>query len=513
MTSNLKMKRTILTTLLLLPLLLAAQVGDLPRSAPAREGVSTQAVIDMMDSLMALPNCEIHHVMVVRHGRVIAEMHPAPFRAEDAHTLYSASKTFTSLAVGIAIDENLLRLDDRVVTFFPDKRPDTISDNLAAMTVRDLLMMASGIKPDWAMRDLEGADWIKVWLAKSCDEQPGTHFQYDSMCTFMLSAIVQRVTGRTMLDYLNRKLFAPMHITQVDSEMSPDGINTGGWGMRVQAETLAKLGMLLMNKGRWEGRQLVSEDYMEQACSPLIYYKDRKETDAPTDGNQGYGYQVWQCKWPGAFRADGAFGQYSVAVPQEELVVVILGMIPNGHPELACIWNQLMPGLKDSPLQPEKKLQQRLNHLCATAALPLPQGKQQTKKGQQIAGMVMQLDSNQHGYRHLTITYDGSLMVTYSDGTKDLIASGYGQWRYTEMRGFPPYSIHAVNRMRDLRHDFVAASSHAWTSPTTLEVRVHYVNWISGTTFTFDFEKNEVTMHDNYPGSKAETVHFMGLRM
>lgn len=504
------MRLRLFILLTLLPLLLAAQVGDLPRSAPAREGVSTQAVINMMDSLMALPDCDIHHVMVLRHGRVIAEVHPAPFRAEDSHTLYSASKTFTSLAVGIAIDENLLRLDDRVVTFFPDKRPDTISDNLAAMTVRDLLMMAAGIKPDWTMRNLEGADWIKEWLAKPCDEAPGTHFQYDSMCTFMLSAIVQRVTGRTLLDYLNQKLFAPMHITQADWEMSPDGISTGGWGLRVQAETMAKLGLLLMNKGRWDGRQLVSEAYLEEACSPLIYYKDRKETDAPTDGNQGYGFQIWQCKWPGAIRADGAFGQYSVVVPQEELVVVILGVIPNGHPELACIWNQLMPGIKgNGPLQTEKKLQARLNQLCATATLPLPQGKQMNR---QIAGLVMQLDTNQHGYERLTITNSGSLRITYSDGAVDWLSSGYGKWSYSPMKGFPPYSLSAVNRMRDLRHDFVAASAYAWTSPTTLEVRVHYVNWISATTFTFDFDKNEVTMCDNFPGSNPETVHFLGLR-
>jgi len=507
------MKRQLCILLALLPLLLAAQVGDLPRSAPAAEGVSTQAVINMMDSLMALPDCDIHHVMVLRHGRVIAEVHPAPFRAQDSHTLYSASKTFTSLAVGIAIDENLLRLDDRVLTFFPDKRPDTISDNLAAMTVRDLLMMAAGIKPDWTMRELEDKDWIKVWLAKACDEAPGTHFQYDSMCTFMLSAIVQRVTGRTLLDYLNQKLFGPMHITVADWESSPDGINTGGWGLRVQAETMAKLGLLLLNKGRWEGQQLVSADYIEDACSPHVFYKGRKETDAPTDGNQGYGYQIWRCKWPGAIRADGAFGQYTVVVPQEDLVVVILGVIPNGHPELACIWNQLMPGVKSNePLQPEKKIQARLNQLCATASLLLPKGKRQTTKGEQIAGMIMQLDANQHGYKSLTITVDGSLIITYNDGTQDLLSCGYGQWRYTQMRGFPPYSISAVNRMRDLRHDFVAASAYAWTSPATLEVRVHYVNWISGTTFTFDFDKSEVTMCDNFPNSKPETVHFLGLR-
>ena len=147
-----------------------------------------------------------------------------------------------------------------------------------------------------------------------------------------------------------------------------------------------------------------------------------------------------------------------------------------------------------------------------TASLPLPKGRPQTQKGTQIVGTVMQLDANQHGYKNLMLSHDGSLMITYADGTKDLLSSGYGQWRYTEMRGFPPYSINAVNRMRDLRHDFVAASAYAWTSPTTLEVRVHYVNWISGTTFTFDFDKNEVTICDNFPSSKPETVHFLGLR-
>ena len=154
------MKRYIFAISLLLTCFLASmsQVGDLPRSTPAAEGISTQAVINMMDSLMGLPECDIHHVMVVRHGKVVAELHPTPFRAEDSHTLYSASKTFTSLAVGIAIDENLLRLDDRVMTFFPDKRTNRVSDNMAAMTVRDLLMMASGVKPDWTMRN-NSTDW------------------------------------------------------------------------------------------------------------------------------------------------------------------------------------------------------------------------------------------------------------------------------------------------------------------------------------------------------------------
>ena len=498
-------QRLIILWLLVAACIMAnAQVGDLPRSTPAAEGISTQAVINMMDSLMALPECDIHHVMVVRHGKVVAELHPTPFRAEDAHTLYSASKTFTSLAVGIAIDENLLRLDDRVMTFFPDKRTGHVSDEMAAMTVRDLLMMASGVKPDWTMRN-NSTDWVKDWLAKPVDDKPGSLFQYDSMCTFMLSAIVQRVTGSSVLEYLQKRLFAPMHITVADWETSPDGINTGGWGLRVQAETMAKLGLLLLNKGNWNGEQLISADYVTAACSRLID-GGAKETVPPTDGNQGYGYQVWQSKWPGSFRADGAMGQYTVVVPQEDLVVVILGMKLYGHEELACIWNQLMPGLKATPLRPENKLQKKLDKLCANASLQLPQGKK--GKNQSI---LLHLESNKFGIREIGLfggTAEKTMEVEYETQDSESFVLGYGQWCYTALNGHPYYSINAINRMQGFAHGFTAAAAYAWTSPSTLEVRVHYVDWISGLKFVFDFEKSEVTIVDTYPTSKPVTVPF-----
>ena len=498
------MKRRLLFLLALLPLLLPAQVGDLPRSTPAAEGINTQAVIDMMDSLLALPECDIHHVMVMRHGKVVAEMHPSPFRAEDSHTLYSASKTFTALAVGFAIDDNLLRLDDRVMNFFPDKRTGSVSDNMAAMTVRDLLMMASGVTPDWTMRN-NSTDWVKDWLAKTVDNKPGSLFQYDSMCTFMLSAIVQRVTGQTMLEYLQKKMFGPMHITVADWESSPDGINTGGWGLRVQAETMAKLGQLLLNKGNWNGQQLVSADYVTEACSRLID-GGAKETVPPTDGNQGYGYQIWQSKWPGSFRADGAMGQYTVVVPEEELVVVILGMKLNGHEELACIWNQLMPGMKAEPLKPEKKLQQRLEKRCTTARLPLPKGKKGKKQT-----ILLQLANNQLGIREIGLFWKdaaNTMEIEYVAQDSETYILGYDTWCYNPMNGYPVYSINAINRMQGFTHGFTAAGAYAWTTPSMLEVKVHYVDWISGMTYAFDFNRNEVIIRDTYPNSKPVTIPF-----
>ena len=241
---------------------LSAQVNELPRSTPEAEGIPSQAVTALFDSLMLLPKTEIHSVMVLRYGKVVAEIYPVPFAPEYSHTMYSCSKTFVSAAVGLAVADNRLRLTDRVATFFPESLPDTISTNLAAMTVRDLLTMTSGIAADWNMRNI-CTDWIRTFLAKPVRE-PGKQFEYDSIATYLLSAIVQKVTGMTLLDYLKLKLFNPMNIMEVAWEISPEGYNTGGWGLYIQSESLAKFGQLLLNRGMWKGRQLLPASWVEQ---------------------------------------------------------------------------------------------------------------------------------------------------------------------------------------------------------------------------------------------------------
>lgn len=247
---------------LLLSLSVHAQVNELQRSTPEAEGVPSKAIIALFDSLTALPKTDIHSVMVLRHGKVIGEIYPAPFAPEYRHTMYSCSKTFVGAAVGLAVADNRLRLTDRVGAFFPELLPDSVSVNLADMTVRDLLTMTSGITTDWNMRNLT-PDWIRTYLAKPV-KVPGKKFEYDSICSYVLSAIVQKVTGMTLLDYLKLKLFTPMNITEVAWEVSPEGYNTGGWGLHIQSESLAKFGLLLLNHGVWEGKQLLPASWVEQ---------------------------------------------------------------------------------------------------------------------------------------------------------------------------------------------------------------------------------------------------------
>lgn len=496
-------------------LTVAAQVGDLPRSMPADQGVDPRAVAEFITAAAAVPQAELHHVMIARHGKVIAEAHAAPFTASDSHTLYSESKTFTAMAVGIAIGENRLRIDDRIATFFPEKLPPTISAHMAQITVRDLLVMASGITPDWDLRRLS-SDWLKDWFAKTVTTTPGEKFQYDSMCTFVLSAIVQQVTGRTLLEYLNEKVFLPMHITHAEWEESPDGICTGGWGLRLQAESQLKMGLLLLNRGEWEGKQLIPAQWVDEAILPHINYSWYKPGDAPTDKNQGYGYQLWRCKWNTAFRADGAYGQFIVCVPEADLVVVINQVSEKCYDVLDCVWNKLLPGVKDAPINRNKAQQDKLDRLCNTFSLTAHAVKAIPR---QMLPFSILPEPNNQGITAITVDAANRITLDYSSTPGETLVGSpiparngsatAAAWVRTTLRGFPPYSIMPLNGINGLKHDFEAAAVAGLDTDNNIVIDIYYVNWITVTTLTISTTHHTVTIHNNCdPESQPEVVSY-----
>ena len=479
----------------LYPLAATAQINELPRSTPEAEGVPSKAVIALFDSLTALPKTDIHSVVVLRHGKVIAETYPAPFAPEYRHTMYSCSKSFVGAAIGLAIADNRLRLTDRVGTFFPELLPDTVSDNLADMTVRDLLTMTSGITPDWTMRSLT-PDWIRTYLARPV-QTPGKKFQYDSICTYLLSAIVQKVTGMTLLDYLKLKLFTPMNITDVAWEVSPEGINTGGWGLHIQSESLAKFGLLLLNRGMWEGKQLLPASWVEQMMSKQM------ET-----GGDGYGYQMWLCEYPGAVRADGALGQYVLIIPDKDMVVVITECtLIDGRTQRRLVWNRLLPQVTDEPLTPGKdyKLLQKKQ---SAYQLPLVQGKASSSVAGRYAGKSIALEPNKYGWQSLRLEFkpkEVTMTVTEKGGATYELPFGYKQWLKTAVDACPPYSVTAIDRFKGIEGPFRVAGSYAWQSPATLQLKAHYVNWVSalGITFEFDGDKVLLTVAENFSSKES----------
>lgn len=302
---------------------------------------------------------DIHSIMVVQHGQVLSATWRSEGQENVPHVLHSVSKTFTSTAVGLAISEGKLKLTDKLISFFPDKLPEVVSDNLKAITVRDLLTMNCGhdTDPTSSIRNVEGNDWAKAFLAYPVEHKPGTFYCYNSLGTYMLSAIVQIVTGEKVVDYLYPRLFQPLGIEKPRWDESPQGINTGGWGLYLKTEDLAKMGQLLLQGGKWNGRQLVPEEWIKEAssaqvpCQPAGMKPDMVEraglTKENSDWVQGYGYQMWRCRH-NAFRADGANGQYILVLPDQDAVIAVTANIGNMQGEINLIWNNILPALQQN---------------------------------------------------------------------------------------------------------------------------------------------------------------------
>lgn len=264
------MKRTLLSVLLLSTFLqrkVSAQTGnELQRSTPEAEGVSATAISTFLDSV-AVGKHEFHSLMLLRHGKVIAEGWWNPYRPDLRHSLYSLSKSFTAAAVGFAGAEGKLSLSDKAVSFFPNELPDTVSSYLQQLTVKDLLTMSVGQEPDPTGIVAQDTNWVKRFLRVPIKYQPGSRFLYNSTATYMLSAIVSKVTGQKVIDYLQPRLFEPLGIAKPDWEESPQHINTGGWGLRLKTEDIAKFAELFLQKGKWNGKQILPQGWAEEAST------------------------------------------------------------------------------------------------------------------------------------------------------------------------------------------------------------------------------------------------------
>jgi len=295
----------------------------------------------------AADSIEVHSVMILHHGQVVAEQWWGKGAPETPHIMNSVSKSFTATAVGFAIAEGLISLDDKVVSFFPDKVTEEQSPNLNAITVRNLLTMSTGQVKEPQRSGQQ--DWVAAFMNTPVDDTPGATFRYNSMATFMLSAIVQKVSGQKLIDYLQSRLFAPLAIEGYRWEESPEGINVGGWGLYIKTEDMAKFGQLFLQDGMWNGARVLPEGWVAEASKswiesgPAGHEQDRASDD---EWSQGYGYQMWRCTPTGVYRADGARGQFIFIIPDRDAVIAITSDTDNMPGEIALVWKHLLPGLK-----------------------------------------------------------------------------------------------------------------------------------------------------------------------
>lgn len=322
----------------------------LPRSNPEKENIDPRAISDYLEAVKRNEQ-DLHSLMMLRNGKVVYEQWFGRNAANKAHVMFSVSKTFTSTAIGFAIQEGLLDVSDKVISYFPDKLPKEISSKLQALEIRHLLTMTVGhdVDPTRAIRESSETDWVEAFLAFPMEHQPGEQFVYNSLATYMLSAILTEVTGERILDYLQPRLFRPLGITGATWAESPQGIQLGGWGLAVRTEDMAKLGQFYLQKGQWNGEQLLAEKWFDEATSAQvaslpagIKKEDLKVKVKDSDWLQGYGYQLWRSRH-NSYRADGRNGQFILILPEHDAVIVTTANIPNMQAELNLIWEHLLP--------------------------------------------------------------------------------------------------------------------------------------------------------------------------
>jgi len=333
----------------------------LPRSTPEQQGISSKAILDFVGATDKINT--LHSFMILRHGRVIAEGWWKPEAAAKPHVLASLSKSFNATAVGLAIQESKLRLDDPVLKFFPADAPAEPSENLKAMKVRDLLTMSCG--HDTEPKIAGGAPTVKQFLAHPVPHKPGTHFQYNTLGSYTLSAIITKVTGQTTLEYLKPRLFEPLGIENPQWDSSPEGNSLGGYGLKLCTEDIAKFGQLYLQKGKWNGRQLIPQTWVEQATAKQVPNDQESHSNIGIDWQQGYCFQFWRCTH-NAFRGDGAGGQLCVVIPDQDMVVAVTAQTGNFQREMNAIWDNLLPACGAEALPNDAASQEKLKGAIAS---------------------------------------------------------------------------------------------------------------------------------------------------
>ncbi len=448
--------------------------ADLPRSTPEAQGISSAGLLKLVNTLEQKVD-HLHSIMIVRHGKVVAEGWWTPYGANKPHELYSLSKSFASSAIGMLIAEGKISLDDPVIKHFPEEAPANPSNNLKEMRIRDLLCMSTGQHGDEVdkVKFLNSGSIAKQFLALPVAHKPGTLFYYNTAATYMLSAIAQKVTGLTLTQYLTPRLFEPLGIKNPKWNQDEQGVDLGGFGLNITTEDIAKFGQLYLQRGEWNGQRLLPAAWVDLATS-----KQASNGSNPnSDWDQGYGYQFWRCRG-GFYRGDGAFGQYCIVMPEQDTVVAITSGTNDMGAVMSILWDQFVPELRAGKLPTSEADHQALVQKLGSLVLPLAKGSAKPAEG--VTGKKFSFESNPLNYADLTVS-ESSVKLTIGGKVREVSFNGT---KWTDIG--------------EIIDNVKASASGGWVAADTLVIKLanHETPYVQ--TLTFKFSGNQVTVDSQF---------------
>jgi CubicO group peptidase (beta-lactamase class C family) len=440
----------------------------LPRRAPESLGIPSGAIEEFLREAEGVDS--LHGFMLLRGGCVAAEGWLSPCRPELPRMLYSLSKSFTSTAVGFAVQEGLLSLDDPVISFFPGDLPKRPDSRIERMKVRHLLTMTTGHAADATEATLltRGGRAAKAFLSLPLTHDPGTHFVYNSAASFMLAKIIRGRTGLNLREYLMPRLFAPLGIEEPEWDRYRDGTDFGGWGLNLRLEDIARFGQFLLNEGSWEGNQLLDPAWIREATSKRV---DNSGTNRNPDWTCGYGYQFWRCSREGVYRGDGAFGQFCVVMPEQGAVLAAVSGTNDMGKILECLWRTIFPAFRRDAIALDPGAERSQAAMVSRSSLSPVPGKPGSPFSLAVSGKKIVVEENaallawmrldlEHGVLELKLNKGRRGPVPIAGGIRR-IPFGLGVW---------------VEGNSDIvltdRGSRPVAASGAWTAPDTFTVKV-----------------------------------------
>lgn len=439
-------------------------VPTLPRSRPSKQGVSARGFLEFLDSVERA-GIELHSLMALRHGYVVAEGWWAPYAPDTPHLLYSLSKSFTSVAAGLAVEDGLLAVDDKLLTHLAEFAPPDIDDRFLAVTVDHALRMATGHLDDTVMdviswcAEHRDSEWLHAMFTLPPERPVGTLFAYDQLATYAVARIVQRATGKRLVDFLGPRLFEPLEITEQVWMSDADGHDWGFSGLHLTTESVAAFGQLCLQGGTWRGRQLIDADWLRTATSGLtrndaVHRGDPTRVPNP-DWACGYGYQFWRSRH--GYRGDGAYGQFCLVLPDQDAIVVLTSATDRMQELLDLVWRHLLVAFAapDAPCAAEvprvipPDMDDELAGRLGGLALPLPATDGRGRPGSFTskiggdAGMVTAVELRQTGEDYVVdLTLDGALHS---------MPIGNGRWLTGHWPTDPPIPFVSAGGWRDGR--------------------------------------------------------------
>lgn len=476
--------------------------NPLPVITPEEGGIPSSAILGFVEKLESKGLC-MHSFLVIRNGKIAAEGYWKPFDVNRKHRMYSVSKSFVSVAIGLMEEEGLLSLDDRVVSFFPDKLPaEGVHPYIEKMKIRDLLRMASAHEKT-TYKIMEIDDWLRTFFAVKPSHQPGAVFSYDTSASYTLAAIVERLSGMPILDYMRPRLLDPIGFSEDAYFLKcPMGISHGGSGLICTSRDLAKFALTCMNEGRFGGEQLIPAKYIKAATSRQI---DNNAANTYIEGQQGYGYQFWRCRNNG-FACLGMGNQVAICLPDKDFVLVTTADTQSdsgGHSTIFdALWDEIYPHISTEALPEDNAAYNELCEKIGSLAISVVEGSTSSPVSEKASGCKYRLPDNEMGLSWVRFSFRGDEGVFEYENRegKHKLAFGLGK--------------HITQKFPENNYDCM--TSAAWTDENSLLIYSYIIDdYFATLKINVVFVENTVTIYmrkfaeqflENYSGCASGEI-------